>query len=55
MMKKFEELTHQDKFQIPLFMNHPTLDKRERRTIQLMPTALELRKQSKVYIQSLII
>ncbi|XP_024225722.1 integrin alpha-PS5 isoform X3 [Bombus impatiens] len=47
MMKKFEELTHQDKFQIPLFMNHPTLDKRERRIIQLMPTALELRKQSK--------
>lgn len=55
MMKKFEELTHQDKFQIPLFMDHPTLDKREKGTIQLMPTALELRKQAKVYLQSLII
>lgn len=52
---KFEELSRQKKFQIPLFMDHPPLEERKKRTIQLMPTILELRKQAKVCLQLLIV
>ncbi|KOX74187.1 Integrin alpha-4 [Melipona quadrifasciata] len=48
-MMKFEELSGQNKFQIPLFMDHPALEERKKRTIQLMPTILELRKQAKCH------
>ena len=52
---KFEELSGQNKFEIPLFMDHPALEERKKRTIQLMPTILELRKQAKVCLQFLIL
>lgn len=49
-MKVFEELSKADKFEIPLFMHHPTLKKRKKRTIKLMPKILKIRKQAKVFI-----
>lgn len=49
-MKIFEELSKADKFEIPLFMHHPSLKKRKKRTIKLMPKILKIRKQAKVFI-----
>lgn len=49
-MKVFEELSKADKFEIPLFMHHPSLKKRKKRTIKLMPKILKIRKQAKVFI-----
>lgn len=49
-MKVFEELSKADKFEIPLFMHHPSLKKRKKRTIKLMPKILKIRKQAEVFI-----
>lgn len=49
-MKTFEELSGQKKFQVPIFMQHPILEERERSTVQMIPTAMELRRKAKVFI-----
>lgn len=45
-MRTFEELSGWKNLQLRLFMHHPSMEKRQRRTYQQLPKAMKLREQS---------